>query len=153
MENIINKNLIKLELEGNYRDEVIKELALLMDKEQRLNCCDFYIEEVLKREKLSTTGIGFGIAIPHGKCKAVKIPTVAFGRKAEGIEWESLDGEKVKMVFALAVPEEAATNEHLKILALLSRKLMNEKFRQQLIEVNDEERLMELFNSIFCECN
>lgn len=153
MNNIVSENLIKLELEGNSRNEIIRELALLIDGDNRLNCCDTYIEEVLNREKLCSTGIGFGIAIPHGKCKAVKTPTVAFGRKLEGVEWESLDGEPVQMVFVLAVPEEAASNEHLRILALLSRKLMDEEFRQKLITVDDKDNLMELLDIVFSNCD
>lgn len=149
MEKIINKNLIKLELQTNTKEDCMKELIQLMDTEGRINDVSSYTEEVLSREALSTTGIGFGIAIPHGKCEAVKIPTVAFGRKSAGVEWQSLDGDPVNMIFLLAVPKEAESNEHLKILAALSRKLMNEDFRESLLSIQDEEELLTLLESIF----
>lgn len=149
MTNVVDKNLIKLELEGNTKEEIIRELASIIEGEDRLNCCEIYIEEVLAREEVCSTGIGFGIAIPHCKSKVVKTPTVAFGRKSEGVEWEALDGQPVSMVFALAVPEEGASDEHLKILALLSRKLMDEEFRGKLMEAKDEEEILDLLNIVF----
>lgn len=146
---IINKKLIKLNINGNSKKEIIVELAKLIDEQGRLNSIDEYIEEVLKREELSTTGIGFGVAIPHGKTNAVKVPTVAFGRIKDGVEWQSLDGEPVHIVFLLAVPEKAASNAHLKILAALSRKLMDENFREELLTVNSQEKLIETLETIF----
>ena len=124
MDKIINKNLIKLDIDADTKEYCMKELISLMESEGRLNDASCYTEEVLNRENLCTTGIGFGIAIPHGKCDAVKVPTVAFGRLNGGIEWQSLDGEPVNMVFLLAVPKDSESNEHLKILAALSRKLI-----------------------------
>jgi len=149
MINIINQNLIKLKLDGNSKEEIINELAIKINEEGRLNNLNDYLDEVLRRESLSTTGIGFGVAIPHGKTKAVITPTVAFGRSKHGVEWESLDDQPVYMVFLLAVPEEAASNTHLKILAALSRKLMNEEFRQSLLTVENEEELMTILEDVF----
>ena len=151
MVDIINKNLMKLNLKSNTKEEIIKELASLIDKENRLNDYEKYVQEVLHRESLTTTGIGFGIAIPHGKSDAVKIPTVALGKVSEGVDWESLDGEPVKIIFLLAVPEEAASNQHLKILAALSRKLMNEEFIHELFNSTDKDRLLELLMNVFKE--
>jgi len=149
MANIINKNLIKLNINNNSKDGVIKILAKLIKDENRLNNYDEYVEEVLHRESLTTTGIGYGIAIPHGKCKAVEVPTVAVGRISKGVEWESLDDNPVQVVFLLAVPEEAASDQHLRILAALSRKLMNEEFRHELFNSVDEEKLLELLSNVF----
>ncbi|MPW25668.1 PTS fructose transporter subunit IIA [Alkalibaculum sp. M08DMB] len=149
MNNIINKNLIKLDVQANSKEDAMKELISLMEAEGRLNDVSCYTEEVLAREALCTTGIGFGIAIPHGKCGAVKNPTVAFGRITTGIEWKSLDGDPVNMIFLLAVPKESESNEHLKILAALSRKLMNEDFRNDLLSIQDESALLTLLETIF----
>lgn len=148
MINIINENLIKLDIKNNNKEEIIKQLAVLIDSENRLNNFDEYVEEVLNRESLTSTGIGFGIAIPHGKCSAVKIPTVAFGRLSEGVEWDSLDDKPVQVIFLLAVPEAAASNEHLKILAALSRKLLDESFRENLLKIDDKEHLMKLLSDV-----
>lgn len=149
MSNMINEKLIKMELEGKTKEEIINELAEAINKDNRLNNFEGYISEVLDREKLSTTGIGFGVAIPHGKTEAVKVPTVAFGRSKAGVQWESLDGQPVHMVFLLAVPTEAASNTHLKILAALSRKLMNEDFREELLSVEKKDSLLSVLDDIF----
>jgi len=151
MSNIINKNLIKLDINNHNKEEIIKILANLINDENRLNNYDTYVEEVLHRENLTTTGIGYGIAIPHGKCKAVEVPTVAVGRIRKGVEWESLDDNPVQVVFLLAVPEESASDEHLRIIAALSRKLMNEEFRHELFNSADEEKLLELLSNVFKE--
>lgn len=153
MDSIIDQQLIKLNIDNNSKEEVIKELAQLMDNQGRLNSLDGFVEEVLKREELSTTGIGFGVAIPHGKTNAVKIPTVVFGRAEKGVEWQALDEKPVYMVFLLAVPKEAVSNVHLKILAALSRKLMNEDFRQNLLEINSKEKLIESLEDVFSMAN
>ncbi len=149
MKPIINETLIDLSLMATDKKTAIQDLAKQIQSDDRLNDYDSYIEEVFRREDLSTTGIGFGVGIPHGKTDAVKIPTVAFGRSVEGIEWESLDDEPVHMVFLIAVPEAAASNAHLKILAALSRRLMKEDFRQELMQSKDEASLLSQLNEIF----
>lgn len=145
---IINENLIELDVKAKDKVELIKELAKVIDKENRLNSYDEYVEEVIHRESLTTTGVGFGIAIPHGKCEAVKVPTVAFGRIKDGVDWNSLDGEPVYIVFLLAVPLESASNEHLKILAALSRKLLKDDFRESLMKIENKGELLELLEDV-----
>lgn len=149
MNTIINESLIDLSLAAGDKKSAITQLAQQIHKDERLNDFDTYLEEVFRREELSTTGIGFGVGIPHGKTDAVKVPTVAFGRSTDGIEWESLDEKPVHMVFLIAVPEAAASNAHLKILAALSRRLMKEDFRQELMESKDEASLLGQLNEIF----
>ncbi|SHE33888.1 PTS sugar transporter subunit IIA [Alkalibacter saccharofermentans] len=146
---IINKKLIKLNLESTNKNDVISELAELIDNEGRLDSFENYCANVREREDMSTTGIGFGIAIPHGKCMAVKEATVAFGRKEEGIDWQSLDGEPAKIIFLIAVPNETESNLHLKILAALSRKLMDEEFREELIKTQNEDQVLKILTDIF----
>lgn len=146
---IVNKNLIKLNINNSNKEEIIKILANLINAENRLNNYDEYLEEVLNRERLASTGIGYGIAIPHGKCRAVEVPTVAVGRASQGIPWDSLDDNPVQVVFLLAVPEEAASDQHLRILAALSRKLVHEQFRNELFNSVDEEELLQLLSTIF----
>lgn len=146
MEKIIDINLIDLNLNCISREEVIESMAELMDRSGRLNDKEEYIKVVLERESLTSTGIGFGIGIPHGKSNAVKIPSLALGRVKQGIEWQSLDGEPVSIIFLIAVPQESS-NQHLKILAALSRKLMDEKFIKELKETDDEELLINVIES------
>lgn len=148
MKNIIDIDLIDLNLNCVNKEDVIISMANLLDKSGRLKDKEEYIKVVMEREELSSTGIGFGIGIPHGKSSAVRVPSLAFGRISKGIEWQSLDGEPVNIVFLIAVPEESP-NEHLKILASLSRRLMDEEFVKKLKETDDKEILIKsLYNVV-----
>ncbi|PAB57864.1 PTS sugar transporter subunit IIA [Anaeromicrobium sediminis] len=149
MDKIIVKDLINLSLRAKDKENAIKEMASMMESCQRLNDKEEYIRVVMEREGLSTTGIGFGVGIPHGKSNSVNIPTLAFGRSREGIEWQSLDDKPVHMVFLIGVPESSASNEHLRILALLSRKLMDENFRKNLMEIENEDELLSILGEVF----
>ncbi|WP_461205629.1 PTS sugar transporter subunit IIA [Clostridium sp. DL1XJH146] len=142
MDKIINDNLIELNLEETSKIEVIGFMADLLYNEGRLNEKEKYIKAVLEREELTSTAVGFGVGIPHGKSNSVKIPSVVFGRSTKGIKWDDTDEALVNLVFLLAIPEAAASNQHLKILAALSRKLMNDEFREMLLNTQDEEALI-----------
>ncbi|QZY55832.1 PTS sugar transporter subunit IIA [Crassaminicella profunda] len=151
MEKIITTDLIDLNLKVATKEEAIKRMVERVNQCGRLNDASSYLKVVMEREEMSTTGIGFGIGIPHGKSNAVKIPTLAFGRCEDGIEWQSLDGQVVKMIFLIAVPEEAASNQHLRILAALSRRMMNEEFRNKLLEIGNEKELINLLEDVLAE--
>lgn len=107
-----------------------------------------YLSAVLTREKTGSTGIGFGVAIPHGKSSGVSRPGVAFAKLSTPVDWQSLDGEPVQAVFMIAVPEEAAGNEHLQILITLSRKLIDTEFRSELMAVQSADELKSLLATI-----
>lgn len=142
MTNVISEKLIDLNVDGNTPNEVIKNMAMLIDATGRISDFEGYCQSVFEREELTSTGIGFGIAIPHGKCEHVKECTVAFGRLKEPIDWQSFDNNAVEMVFLLAVPEQCAGDEHLKIIASLSRKLIHEDFRELLRTTKNEEKII-----------
>jgi fructose-specific phosphotransferase system IIA component len=128
--NNLQPELILLDVYVKSREEIIDQLAKIMGTKGVFTDPDAYLEQVYKRERNGSTAIGFEVAIPHGKSKGVAKPTVAFARLANPITW---DGEEtVSLVFLIAVPEEEAGDEHLKILASLSRKLIHEEFRQLL---------------------
>ena len=147
MENITNLGMINLCLSGENKEEVIKNLAMQLNETGVISDFDVYYESVLERENLTSTGIGFGIAIPHGKTDAVSRCAVGFGRLKKSLDWLSLDNEPVKMIFLLAVPNTAAGNEHLKIIAGLSRKLMHENFRKKLEYSTNEGEIVDLINT------
>ncbi|MTK14257.1 MAG: PTS fructose transporter subunit IIA [Clostridiaceae bacterium] len=148
MEKLIEINLVELDIKAKSKEEAILSLAESLYKANRLNDKEEYVKCVMRREELSTTGIGFGVAIPHGKTDAVKVPSLCFGRCLEKLEWESLDEKPVEVIFLIAVPEKAAQDEHLRILAALSRKLMNEDFRDKISKIEDKEKLLELLEGI-----
>jgi PTS system fructose-specific IIC component len=106
------------------------------------------VATALRREEQGTTGLGEEIAIAHAKTDAVTAPVVGFARSVDGVEWGSLDGTKARLVFMIAVPEAAAGDEHLRILALLSRKLMDAGFRERLLSVPDEAAVLGVLREV-----
>ncbi|MBE3593286.1 MAG: PTS sugar transporter subunit IIA [Thermoanaerobacter sp.] len=145
---LINKNLVTLNLEAKNKEEAIIKLAELAQKEGKITSVDEYARSVLDREKASTTGVGNGIAIPHGKSKAVKEAMIVFGKTTDGIEWDSLDSKPVNLIFLLGVPEENVDNVHLKILSQLSRKLMNDSFIEMLKKAVTVEEILNALSDI-----
>ncbi|TDL73629.1 PTS mannose transporter subunit IIABC [Rhodococcus qingshengii] len=145
---ITNLELIETNLTGSTRDDVIDELIARFDAVGALSSKEGFKQAILKREAESSTGLGMNIAIPHGKSSAVKRPTVAFGIKRDGVDWKSLDGTEAKLIFMIAVPEKAAGDAHLKILQMLSRKLMDDSFREQLLKVSSKEEAFALLGKI-----
>jgi len=145
---ITSMELINLELTGNTKLEIIDEMILMLEKAGMLGSAKKFKKAIIEREKEGTTGLGMDIAIPHGKSKAVIKPSVVFGIKSDGVDWESLDDSLSKLIFMIAVPESQASNTHLKILQMLARKLMDEDFRTQLLNVKSKEEAFELLETI-----
>lgn len=145
---IVDENLIELDLDAVDKFDAIYKLAKFAKKINKINSIEDYVKSVLEREKEFTTGVGNGIAIPHGKCKAVNEAMIVFGRCKEPLEWESLDGNPVEMIFMLGVPEENVDNIHLKILSNLSRKLMDEDFVKSLMKSKSKKEVIDTLNQI-----
>lgn len=118
----------------------------MLDAAGKLRSRRNYVQAVLEREALITTGVGLGIAVPHGKSAAVREPAIAFGKSEAGLDWASVDGEPVRLIFLLAVPEEAGGVEHLQILARLSRMLIDEGFRRDLMSGTTPEEILEVMS-------
>ncbi|MDQ0860690.1 PTS fructose transporter subunit IIABC [Bacillus sp. V2I10] len=145
---ITSLDLIDVNLAGLTRDDVIDEMIQKLDDSGALSSTSDFKQAILNREQESSTGIGMNIAIPHGKSMAVKKPRVVFGLKKVGVDWKSLDGTDAKLIFMIAVPKDSEGNEHLKILQMLSRKLMDESYREQLLAVKTKEEAFKLLESI-----
>lgn len=145
---IMDERLIETNLSGETQEEIIDELIDKLDAAHVLESKQVYKDAIMAREAEGTTGLGMGIAIPHGKSSTVKEPTVAFGLKPNGVDWQSLDGTPAQLIFIIAVPEERAGDDHLKILQMLSRKLMDETFRNELLNVNTKEEAYKLLDTI-----
>jgi len=143
----INKNLIKMKLESNNKDSVIKELIEIMAKNDVITDKEEVIKKAMEREEKGTTGVGKGVAIPHVKSDAVKRPAVAFGRSDQGIDYGSMDEKPSYLFFLITVPEESH-NEHLKLLAQLSRNLVHDDFRDKLLAAKDEAEIMSILEKI-----
>jgi PTS system fructose-specific IIA component len=145
MNSIITKELIVLDFEAASKEEVIKNLAKVIEAQDRLNDYEGYVEQVFDREENFPTALGFEFAIPHGKTNSVKSAAVAFARLKNEVQW--CEDEKVKYVFLIAVPETGAGDTHLQILAQLSRKIMREEFRDMLKNSTDINELFELLTA------
>ncbi|MEH6940560.1 PTS fructose transporter subunit IIABC [Bacillus sp. JJ722] len=145
---ITSYELIDTDLKGTTQEEIIDEMIEKLNVVGALDSKAAFKEAILNREKESSTGIGMNIAIPHGKSQAVKKPRVVFGIKKDGVDWKSLDGTDAKLIFMIAVPERSAGNEHLKILQMLSRQLMDDGFREQLLSAQTKEEAYQLLENI-----
>ncbi|MFI1073732.1 fructose-specific PTS transporter subunit EIIC [Streptomyces puniciscabiei] len=144
----LDARTVKSALLATEREAAVREMAELLAESGRVADVDELVATALRREEQGTTGLGEEIAIPHAKTDAVTAPVVGFARSAEGIEWGSLDGTKARLVFMIAVPEAAAGDEHLRILALLSRKLMDPGFRERLLTAPDEGAMLDVLAEI-----
>ncbi|MEU9190609.1 fructose-specific PTS transporter subunit EIIC [Streptomyces sp. NPDC048484] len=139
---------VKVRLAAGGKEAAIREMAGLLAATGKVTDVEELVRTALRREEQGTTGLGEEIAIPHAKTDAVTAPVVGFARSDEGVEWGSLDGTKAKLLFMIAVPEAAAGDEHLRILALLSRKLMDTGFRERLMTAPDEAAVLDVLREI-----
>ncbi|GCB48807.1 fructose-specific PTS transporter subunit EIIC [Streptomyces sp. NL15-2K] len=144
----LTEQTVKVRLGAREKEAAIREMAELLVRSGRVADVDELVRTALRREEQGTTGLGEEIAIPHAKTDAVTAPVVGFARSVEGVEWGSLDGTKARLVFMIAVPEAAAGDEHLRILALLSRKLMDAGFRERLSTAPDERAVLGVLDEI-----
>ena len=141
---MLEKKYIKLKLTGKTKDEILQELVEVLDNGGALENKDEFLKVVKEREATSSTGLEEGIAIPHGKTKAVRKPAVAFGR-SEGVDFNSLDGEPSKLFFMIAAPEDA-TDSHIETLSKLTNKLLDDEIRERLEKASTEAEIIEILN-------
>jgi PTS system nitrogen regulatory IIA component len=127
-------------LSQNEKNKVLEELANLLSASRPVLDKNKVLEVLLERERISTTAIGEGVAIPHGKLAGVDRVLGAFARSPEGVDFASLDGGPTHLFFALIAPENAAA-DHLKALARISRLLKDEAFRRRLMAGRSTEEL------------
>lgn len=144
---LLQVELIKLNLKSESKEDAIAELSTLMDQNGFLSNRELYFQAVIERESLGSTGLGMGIAIPHGKSDAVKKTCVALGKSKQGIDFKGADGSLAHLIFLIAVPNSAADNDHLKILAQLSRMLMHQDFREALCQADSEQAILEIIRN------
>ncbi|MFJ4756452.1 fructose-specific PTS transporter subunit EIIC [Streptomyces sp. NPDC088763] len=144
----LTERTVRVRLDAADKAAAIREMAALLARSDRVVDEDELVATALRREEQGTTGLGEEIAVPHAKTDAVSAPVVGFARSAEGVEWDSPDGTKARLVFMIAVPEAAAGDEHLRILALLSRKLTDAGFRERLLAAPDEAAVVEVLREV-----
>lgn len=144
MNKIISKDLIMMDIEVSDKDDAIRILAENMNKNGKLYDLDNYLKQVHEREAMFPTSVGYDFCIPHGKCSAVKSAAVGFARLKDRIKWS--EEENGKYIFLIAVSDKEAGDEHLKILAQLSRNIMKEEFRYGIENANTIEEITSLLS-------
>lgn len=140
---IINVNHIKNDINIQSKKRALEELSNLITQDQSQLYASDVFDSLISRERLGSTGVGYGIAIPHGRIKNCKQITGAFIRLSEGVDFDAIDNQPVNMLFALAVPEES-TDEHLQVLALLASMFNDEGFRKKLHQSKSNEEIYQL---------
>jgi PTS system nitrogen regulatory IIA component len=132
--------VIEADLKAKTKIEVLKELVLSLVRNSLVKDTDQALEVLLEREKLGSTGVGDGVAIPHAKFNGVKNLVAVFGRSRAGIDFESLDNKPAHLFFLFLAPENSAAL-HLKVLARISRLLKKPDFRESLMRARDREEI------------
>jgi fructose-specific phosphotransferase system IIA component len=143
---MLQPSCVKVPLAGAEKKAVITELIDTLDSAKLLLNKDVALQAVLSREQVRSTGIGSGIAIPHGKCTAVKELVIALGIAAQPIDFDSVDNKPVSIVILLLSPLDQ-TGPHIQALARISRLMLDEAFRNKLQKATSPNEVCELFTN------
>lgn len=145
IKDLLDEKMMVFDLRANDKNGVLEELVNVLKENGVIDDAKGFLEVVKKREEEFSTGVGYGIAIPHGKSSLVKRPAIVIGKSQSGIDYNSMDGKSVYLSFLIAVPENS-DELHLKVLAELSRCLMHEEVRERLIKASTPKEIKEAFN-------
>lgn len=141
---LLDPKYILTEFKSEKKDDVINELIDLLNGDNRVVDLEEVRKCVFDREKIMSTGVGKGFAIPHGKTNSVTDIIAVFGKSEKPIEYNSLDGEPVNLVF-LMIGKDTLVSKHIKLLSRISRLMNNDQFRKKLIEADSEESILKIF--------
>lgn len=141
------ENLVQFDLNASTKAEVIDELVDLIAPSNMVKDKDLLLKDVKEREELVTTGVGYGVAFPHAKTRAVKGIVIAFGRSKEGIEFDAMDHKPVNLFFLIAAPEDAI-GAHLNVMARLSFLMKSESNREKLMEAASPGDVLALMDNV-----
>ena len=143
---ILSKKSTVVGLEGETKEDIITELVDSLEVGEVISDRDKVLEAVLEREKIMSTGVGDGIAIPHGKSEAVVKLAAALGTQRRGVDFEALDGEPAYVFFLLVSPANVS-GPHIKALARISRLLKNDDFKKRLVAASTTEEIVSVIES------
>lgn len=142
---IMRPEIIELDMDAADKDDVLHKLADLFVKDGTILSTEAYLNDVYEREKEGATGMGNFIAIPHGKSDSVVKTSVAFARLKKPIQWETLDGNPVKMIFLFAVPNKNRNMNHLRILSQLASILAHDETMALLTQAKTSDEVIDIF--------
>ncbi len=141
---IINENNIIPELKARDKKGVLEELAEAIANQEPSVDKGALVKVLVEREQLGTTGIGDGVAIPHGKLNGLKQPVISFGRSRDGLDFDSMDGQPTHIFFLLVAPDNSS-GVHLQVLAKIAKMLKSNAFRQRLMDAGS---MKEIYQTI-----
>jgi fructose-specific phosphotransferase system IIA component len=139
----INLDLVDTDLEGAEKVECLRQMVGMLGNQKAVTDTEVGLEKILDRERMMSTGIGHGLAIPHAKSEVMKQSRVAFARVRRGIEFDALDGKPVNLIFLLVGPPDSASL-HVKILALIARLTRKPEFRERLLAADRADEVIRL---------
>jgi fructose-specific phosphotransferase system IIA component len=141
---ILNEDLVVTALHGGSKEEIIDSMIDLVARSPKVLDKEKVREAIFEREKIMSTGVGNGFAIPHGKTDAVSDIVAAFAVTADPIDYQSLDEKPVRLVFLL-VGKDNMVGPHIKLLSRISRLMNKEEFRKRLMNLNSPKEIIETF--------
>ena len=141
----LREEWIVADIQGTDKPSVLRELSSLLVKPCQVASSEELLRILLEREKLESTGIGEGVAIPHGRLKKLKTFFVAFGRSLKGVDFDSIDGKPSHVFFLVMAPENSAVN-NLKLLGRIVTLLKDASFKRRLIEARSQKELFEFIS-------
>jgi len=143
LKEILSESTIKIPLANVEKEKIIVELVDLLYQGGKIEQREKILQAVLDREKVMSTGVGEGVAIPHGKAEGVKELVAAFGLTKKEVDFQAIDEKPVRLVFLLVGPPEA-TGPHLKALSRISRLLHRKEFREQLLHAKTAKEVLDV---------
>jgi fructose-specific phosphotransferase system IIA component len=143
---ILQPECVKVPLENTDKENIIEELVDTLSQQNLTSDKDKTLEAVMTREKTRSTGIGSGIAIPHGKTNTVKELVMAIGIAKEPVDFESVDGKPVSIILLLVSPTDK-TGPHIQALAKISKLMLDEDFKQNLLNAENPQQAYDLISS------
>ncbi|CUS93396.1 PTS system IIA component, Fru family [Candidatus Kryptobacter tengchongensis] len=143
---ILTEDFVVVGLDVSSKEDAINALVELISKSEKVKNVNKVREAVFEREKIMTTGVGKGFAVPHGKTDAVTDIVAAFAITKKPIDYDSLDGEPVRLIFLL-VGRDNMVGPHIKLLSRISKLMNDNNFRERLLNAKDSKEVVELFKT------
>ncbi len=140
---ILTEDLIQVNIPGETKEDVINAIIDLAVKSQKIKDIDKVRQAIFEREKIMSTGVGKGFAIPHGKTDAVSDIVAAFGVTRQPIDYQSLDHEPVRLLFLL-IGKDSLVGAHIKLLSRISRLMNKEELRTRLLNAESSAQILEI---------
>lgn len=150
LDSLISTDLIQLDRNFDDKTDAIEGLLDSIDSQDKVKDREKALEALKQREEEATTGVGKGIGIPHAKTEAVEEPVVGFARAENGVDFGAPDGEDARLIFMLLFPE-GSEDDYLELLSSISRSLMHEEVRNDLLEADREQEVMDILEEEVAE--